>query len=462
MTKPKLSRRDFFKTGVMSSAALAGAGTLNACSTQIKDDRKEPFPIFKGDGYRPEDGIAGLLFSQVGYEPGLPVRIIVRLPKKDLLPETVSCLLTPTFQENEHQTECKYWGEIWKSHWWVAEFPSFNEEGEWDVEIRNGAQTVFKDSGLVVKKNVLWDSTIEWSSVDMLERRRHFTGLGVGWQDAGAKWAESPAQSAMIIALEELLEFKKETFNEDFLKRIYEQITCGCDYLLLTQEKAHELGFPKGAMSHDVLGHEKDILPHDVSKAVVALMKAVKLLPDSYSEKKLKYERAAKLSFSWLINTAKPMGDYGYVKMQRSLSDEVKIPKDEWPTRDLITMIRASLEMFNGGMLDAKDLAIDFAQQVMLRQIQKEQAMSGFYGHFYEFGSLDHAEPSWTHGIVPGQQGSQFGTDMGGVYPNYLAPIIELLEMFPAHGDVEKWKQMLRDFAYGYLIPACEANPFKL
>ncbi|MDX1283436.1 MAG: twin-arginine translocation signal domain-containing protein [Draconibacterium sp.] len=462
MNRNKFSRRDFVKTGVLSSAAVAGAGTLASCSTQNNKCRKEPFPVFKGEGFNSEQGVAGLLFSQVGYEPELPVRILVRLPEKDLLPETVDCVLTPIFQENEYQADCIYWGEIWKSHWWVAEFPVINEEGEWDVEIRNEGKIVIKDYGLKIRKNILWDSTIEWSSVDMLERRRHFTGLGVGWQDAGAKWAESPAQSAMIIALEELLEHKKETFDEEFIKRIYEQIICGCDYLILTQKKAHELGFPQGAMSHDVLGHEKDILPHDVSKAVVALMKAARLLPDSYSEKKSKYEKAAKLSFSWLINTAKPMGDYGYVKMQRGLSDEVEIPKNEWPTRDLITMIRASLEMIKSGMQEAKDLAIDFTQQVLERQIPEEKAMSGFYGHFYEFDSMDHAEPSWTHGIVPSPRGSQFGTDMGGVYPNYLVPIIELLEMFPEHDDVEKWKQTLSDFAYGYLIPACEANPFKL
>ncbi|HKJ80192.1 MAG TPA: hypothetical protein VKA10_11685, partial [Prolixibacteraceae bacterium] len=167
-------------------------------------------------------------------------------------------------------------------------------------------------------------------------------------------------------------------------------------------------------------------------------------------------------SFDWLTTTAKPMGGYGYVKMQRGLPETAEIPKDEWPTRDLITMIWAALELHKLGNNSAKQMAIDYAREVVERQIPKEKAMNGFYGHFHEFKSMEHAEPSWTHGIVPSEDGSQFGTDMGGVYPNYLMPIIELLQLFPKHGDADKWKQTLTDFTYGYLIPGCEANPFYL
>lgn len=460
--KNSFSRRNFVKTGVLSTVAAAGAGALSSCTTnsELKSTNKD-LTVFNGKNWSPADGPAGMLFSQVGYEVGLPVRIVVRLPKKELLAERAICRLSSKGNEIEHQTECLYWGEIWKSHWWISEFNGL-EEGEWLAEIISGEQCVFRDSGLIVKKNILWNSTIEWSSVDMLERRRHFTGVGAGWQDAGTKWVESPAQSAMIIALEELLEHTAQRFDEKFTERIHKQITIGCDYLLMTQEKARELGFPHGAMSHDVLTHQNDILPHDVSKAVVALLKAARLLPESYSEKRTEYKGAAFKSIEWLLNTAKPMGDYGYVKMQRGLSENTQIPKNEWPTRDLITMLRIALEMEKSNIPEGKKLAIDFARQIMSRQVRKEKAQSGFYGLFYEFKSMEHAEPSWTHGIVPGSQGSQFGTDMGGVYPNYLVPFIELMELFPDHEDVSKWKQILTDFTYGYLIPGCEANPFYL
>ena len=81
-----------------------------------------------------------------------------------------------------------------------------------NVEVDSNGKKLFWANGLKVGHNILWDSTIEWSSVDMLERGRHFTGVGAGWQDAGTKWVESPAQSAMIIALEELLEQTPERY----------------------------------------------------------------------------------------------------------------------------------------------------------------------------------------------------------------------------------------------------------
>jgi hypothetical protein len=458
----KYSRRNFVKTGIYSSAAVAGAGAMLGCTNQSSAQQPESFALFGGKDYSPAEGAAGLMFSQVGYEPGLPVRLIIRLPRKELLNEKTTCRLTSANGKGNHSTPFNYWGEIWKSHWWIADFDEQLEEGNWNIEVKSDDKVVFSETGLTVRKNILWDSVIEWASVDMLERRRHFTGVGAGWQDAGTLWVESPAQSAMIIALAELLEQKKESFDVDFTGRIYKQLTVGCDYLVMTQEKAEELGYPKGSMSHDIKGHENDILPHDAMKAVVAMAKSARLLPESYSEQKLKYSGSARLAFDWLASSAKPMGSYGYMKMQRGLQEETHIPKDEWPTRDLLGMCWAAIEMIKLGNAEAKVIAIEYARQAVARQISKEKAESGFYGHFYEFSSMKHSEPSWSHGIVPAKTGVEFGVDMGGIYPNYLMPIIELLKLFPDHIDAENWKQALIRFTYGYLIPACERNPFLL
>ena len=453
------SRRSFVKAGVLSSVTAASGLTISSCSPNSAT--QNPFreiTVFGSKNWSPSDGPAGMLFSQVGYEPGFPVRIIVRLPAAELLQGDAVCRLTSLQNDLIHEAVCSYWGEIWKSHWWVAEFNNL-EEGEWIASIIAENTTVFSDEGIVVKKNILWDSTINWSSVDMLERRRHFTGVGAGWQDAGTLWVESPAQSAMIILLEELLEQQNNTFDDNFNERIYTQINVGCDYLVMTQEKAGELGFPAGSMCHDIKGHEKDILPHDAMKAVIALSKAARLLPEKFEEKKQKYAEAANKAFQWLTTTAQPMGEYGYMKMQRGLPANAEIPK-EWPTRDLLLMCRASLEMHLLGVPGAENKAFDFARKVLVRQITPEKSTTGFYGHFYEFDSMQHAEPSWTHGIVPSEKGVEFGTDMGGIYPNYLLPLIELLKTYPEHEDAEKWKQTLTVFANGYLIPACEKNPF--
>jgi len=461
MNKHHFSRRNFLKNATIGSAALAGSMTLPACSSPEIKPQPE-FPVFKLKEFDLTSGVAGVLYSQLSYETGFPIRIVVRVPEKGLFPDNSECILFSEENEEKYRIDFNYWGDVWKSHWWVAEFPEIAQEGEYRIEIHGNGEMIFSDFGLEIKKNGLWDSTIEWSSVDMLERRRHFTKVGAGWQDAGTLWVESPAQSAMIIELAELLERSKARFNNEFINRINTQITVGSDYLVMLQQKARELGFPQGAFTHDLHGHEKDVLATDGWKAVIALAKSARLLPDSYKVKKEQYKESAKLGFQWLLQTAKPMGDYGYMRIQRGLSPDTEIPKDEWPTRDLIGFCTAALEMHKNGMEDAWTYAVNFAKHIIKRQIPKEAAKSGYYGNFYEFDSLKHAETSWTQGIAPSKNSAEFGADIGGIYPNYLVPFIEMINMFPEHEDAEKWKQSLYNFTYGYLIPACEANPFYL
>ncbi len=368
------SRRTFFKSATFVSGAVLGSPLLTACSEfNAKSRVKDRSSGFKNKQFQQAGGAAGILFSQIGYELGYPVRIIARLPKKDLFQGKTICKLNSVSDKKNYQTEFNYWGEIWKSHWWVADFHTIGETGEWDIEVLTDNECIFSDQGLRVGKNILWDSTIKWSSVDMLERRTHFTKVGAGWQDAGTLWVESPAQSAMIIALTELLERCPERFDPEFSARIHKQITVGSDYLLMTQDKARDLGFPQGSMSHDLLGHEKDILPCDVLKAVIALVAAYRVLPDSFQEKKKKYYQSAKLAFDWLENEARPMGDYGFGRFQRGLPKNITIPNDEWQTRDLVSFCRASMEFWKTNMKGAKEKAVGYARQIISRQIQKKK-----------------------------------------------------------------------------------------
>ncbi len=241
--KNSVSRRNFMKSTAVASSAFLGAAALSACSETTGRQRKsEKFSINSLKNYQPSDGISGLLFSQIGYELGLPVRVVLRLPKKELLQGKTTCKRSPLSGEKTYETEFKSHFHIWGSHWWVADFRTIDEAGEWDVKVWNENDCVFDDRGLKVGKNILWNETIEYASVDMLERRVHFIGVGAGWQDAGTLWVESPAQSAIIIALEELLEVKKDSFDNQFQERIYTQIAVGCDYLVMTQNKAEELG----------------------------------------------------------------------------------------------------------------------------------------------------------------------------------------------------------------------------
>jgi len=455
--KTNISRRNFMKTSALASGTLLAGSIVPSCSSEKdrKSKRTETLPVFGGAGYSETDGVAGLLFSQIGYEPGYPVRIVVRLPAGNSLPENASCRLLPVTEVSEYKTTCNYWGELWGSHWWIAEFTNITEQGEWDIEPISNGECVFHDSGLIVKKDILWDKTVELGSADMLERRVHFTKVGAGWQDAGTLWVESCSQSAMVISLADLVSIGSEKLDNQLKERIYKQITVGCDYLVMTQEKAAQLGFPAGSMSHDLLGHEKDILPNDAMKAVIALSRASVLLPENYNDLKSRYREAAESAYGWLTGSAKPLGNLGLSLFQRGLPENTIIPSDEWQTRDLVTLCWAGLELWKNKS-NTKDTVIQFARQIMERQIPEEKAESGFYGHFLEYSSMDHSEKSWIHGIV----NNNFGADIGGIYPNYLLPLVEMLKIWSDHEDAEKWKETLHSFTYNYLIPACEKNPF--
>lgn len=455
--KQGLSRRKFIHS---SSLSIVGLSTIEHKTPFIPVHSSLELTQVDDTFFIPKDGDVGLLYSQIGYEPGYPLRIVFRAPKPDLLPKNLSSVLESVNSDQKYRTLCNYWGEIWQNHWWVIEFTEPIAEGTYSLDIRDQKVIFWKETGIIVRDKILWESTLVWSSVDMLERRSHFTGVGAGWQDAGTLWVESPAQSSMVMALAELLEIRKEHLDANFISRVYRQIICGCDYLILTQKRATELGFPRGAMSHDVLKHEKDILPHDAAKAIVALIRAVRLLPDSFAEKKKIYEKAAKDAYHWLFEKAKPMGDYGFVRLQRGIPANTNIPKTEWPTRDLLGKLAVCIEMIKYGDTSAEFKAIELANQIVARQIPKRKNIEGFYGNFYEFSSLPHAETSWSHGIVPSPSGTQFGTDMGGIFPNYLIPLIELITLISTHQFVQEWKKCIHNFTYGYLIPSCKANPF--
>lgn len=454
--KTIFSRRGFLNSAAVASTAVLGTSAFISCVS--RNDKLTMKPVFAGKNYTPAEGVSGLLFSQIGYEFGWPVRVIVRLPKKELMDGQPLCRLAGNNTEKSYQTAFNYHSEIWGSHWWVADFIEIAEEGSWTVEVVNMGETVFRAEGLKVGKNILWNSTVELGAADMPERRVHFTKVGAGWQDAGTLWVESPAQSAMVISLCELLENKAAAISHELKKRIYKQITVGCDYFVMLEAKARELGFPKGAQSHDLHGHETDILPNDTMKTVIALAKAVRLLPEEFAEKKKKYETTAIDSYKWIIEKAIPMGDKGLSRFQRGIAEDTVIPDSEWQTRDLITLCWAAIELWKNGNEEAGKKAVELATEIMARQIPQDKAEMGYFGHFIEYPSLKHSEKSWIHGIV----NNKFGADIGGIYPNYLMPLIELGKLMPDHPDAPKWKETLRCFAYNYLIPVCQKNPFYL
>lgn len=452
----KSSRRNFLKSAALASGGLLGSSLYSYGASSPLQSKEEDVIHFSlpSDLESTNYKVSGLLFSQIGYNLGETARVIIRMPEKKLMIESVVCNLIPSGGEKKYQSNINYWGKLWKSHWWIIEFTDIKEEGEWQIEIVDKGAILFRNEGFRVAKKILWESTYEWSSVDMLERRKHFSKVG-GWQDAGTLWVEGPAQSAAIISLCDLSKNESKLVDDTFLKRVYEQIVIGSDYLVKTQEQAKKNGHEEGSMCHDLLQQEKYVLPNDTVKAVVALYKSALVLPSTFTEQKEKYKAAADLGLYWLLTKAKPSGDVGFNRRQRGLSKDVIIPKDEWLTRDLICLCWAALESYKNGNTAHKEVCIDFANKIIQRQFTEENREKKYFGHFREFDSLPHSQSLWIHGVE-----KTYGADVGGIFPNYILSFFEMLTLWPEHKHAPKWKEALKRYAYGFLIPTCKQNPF--
>ncbi|MEM8947379.1 MAG: hypothetical protein AAGD11_19550 [Planctomycetota bacterium] len=400
--------------------------------------------------------IRGLLYSQVGYESTLPVRIVIRSTDRNFLSAQAKCQLTKSDGNVTREALCEFWGSLWGSYWWIAEFIADLPEGQWSVKVSDQDTISLADDGLTVAKNILWDRTVHLMAIEMLESRALLAKAKSGWMDAGMMWQESNAQSTMILGLLDVIEYSSDRLDSMDLERIEKQVINGCNYLVATQKKATELGHPDGAMCHDIIGNENEILPSDALKAVVALRRSSRLLSDQYAVPRRRYADCAHRTYRWLLNNAQPLGDQGFSRRQRGIPYSTPIPQDEWPTRDLVMRCWGALETWKCGDADAKHVAVETAREIIARQFSRENSEAGYFGHFREFRSLDFSEKSWSHSIYQ----MDFGADAGGIFPNYLIPFLEMLRLWPEHVEAHTWQEALNDFVYGYLLPGCQQNPF--
>lgn len=400
-------------------------------------------------------GVTGLLFSQIGYEAGRTVRLVVRGQRPEDFSPSARVKLSSA--AGDFQQTLNLWGECWHDCWWEVCFPPL-PTGRYAVELWDNNRLLLSDDGLEVGPDLLWRKTWRAGAIEMLEARCHFAHAKEGWQDAGTLWQESNAHSAMVLGLCEVLEGAGSALSAADTAALVEQIRTGCAYLDLTRQKARELGFARGSLSHDLCGNEEVVLPADAAKAVAAWAWAARLLEPHLPEAARAFLQAARETFRWLVCEARPLGSFGFNRRPRGLAGDYEPPPGEWPTRELFMRALAGLELTEAGEAWAAEEAWAALREAVARQVTEADAVEGYYGHFREFASHPNGELAWTHSLVA----KQFGVDAGAQFPFLIEPLQIALKRWPTHPDAALWDACFQRFAFGFLLPACEANPFRL
>lgn len=415
----------------------------------------------------------GLLYSRIGYDLNSEKHIMVRSTSEGYIDGNTDFSIHDEVGKKVFAGKMYPWGEKWKNYWWVADFSGLNLEGNFTVVInaRNGLKT----KPFEIKEDLLWEDTWKTVSIEQLKGRVDLRNKnktkhgpehaeGGGWQDCGGYLREVNSHSTMLIGLFDLLEFSKDKIETNEIDELLYQIDIGLGYLAFCQDKARELGKGDGAIVHEWPKH-RNVITGDVAKAALCFARAAYVLPEHRSKEDInEYLGRAERSFNWL-DTNGPnhnpggtnfhgtvLADDGFNRIAYGAPVGYQRPK-EWKTRDAVMMTWIATELTKAGK-NYKEKATQYARMLMARQIAIEKPEGRFYGHFRAYASSDFTEKAWEH--------HEMGYDAGATFPHYLIPLVQMARLWPDHPDAQSWDGAIRNFAYGYFLPACYDNPFQL
>jgi len=395
----------------------------------------------------------GLLFSQIGYDAGTRPCVMVRADRRTALADDARVELLGAGGATV-SAPLAYWGEKWGQSWWRAEFPEV-PPGSYRVVVAGSNAGELSADGLRVAKRALWD-TWRFASYDMLERRRKIAQAPHGWQNAGTLWQEANAHAAMVVGMLDLVEFASAHLDAGGRRRLVAQIVEGARYLALCQDRASARGAPDGSVSHDVIGHEDVILPADAAKAAIVWARASRLLDGAECPERADFLERARRAFDWLDKTARPLVDVPFLSLPHGAPEGYRHPPC-WRTQDLIEQLWAAFELSRSGC-DRRDACRRLAREIAARQVLPDEAAreDGLHGHFWTFPDRLFSMKSWTHHL----ENRQFGGDVGGTFPMYVVPLLRMAQAWPEDPDAPAWRETVERFARGFLLSACERNPF--
>ncbi len=328
----------------------------------------------------------GLLFSQVGYDLNKPKRIFLRGPK-NWLSQNAKMQLLDEKENIVFEKNVKDIGTFWEINWWLVDFSEFNERGKYKINLVDDKKILLSDNNLTIDYDILFKKCAKFTGPECFKKRAIFARVKPGWFDAGYLWQEVCSHSIAIAGLVDLYKYKKDKLSETERNDILEQITGGCTYLLKCNDEAIKEGKAEGLLIHDIARLKDVITPNDSFMAALALTKAADILKKDRPEKAEEFANRAIKILNWIDKEAKPMsGEFNHPYNQ-GFEEGQKYP-EEWMTRYLMLALWAEIILVDLKYSNNLERIDKLTEKILTRQISKEDAEFGLWGHFYAYDSI--------------------------------------------------------------------------
>jgi hypothetical protein len=411
-----------------------------------------------------------LLTSQIGYEPGEPFHVVARADSPDAIPGSARFQLLDPAGATVGEGPVNSAGEKWGSHWWALELPRSTPPGQYRVRIPltsdAGALDSLTSDPVSIAPGTRWEQCFEVIAFDFLETRAKLALTGKGWKDCGSDLQELSSHVVTLDSLCDIFEYTPGLLDDGQKKRLLAQITRGLGYVAFLQDRARELGLGDGPVVHE--SRQTDLTTGNTVKTAMIFARSSRLLRESDPDLAADCLARAERAYSWIKQNGPLLSQEKQVFFApvHGAPAGSKPPAGQWMTRDILMMARAALELHKAGRPGYQEEALRHARTVMQRQIKPADAEGGLFGHFWlydDFSSFDgirFSEKAVIHCGAWSREGRIY--NKGGHYPHHLLPLIEMLTLWPGHPDAPAWKQCLRDFAYGYFLPASQTSPFQI
>jgi hypothetical protein len=390
----------------------------------------------------------GLLISQIGYDLEASMRGLYRGP----LPDGATFRLQDAIsRETVLHKPLVYWGNCWQSDWWIADFSELDHTGEFTLTVEAEGFAPVTCPPFKVADYLLWDATIRDVAIGQFERRAEESRFGKGWRDCGAEWREAGSHSGALIGLLDLLYLGHRWLGKEDTLRLTKQIIHGCNFLVECQQRASDLGYPTGALVHEI-PNSTALIPQDQGQAAVALAKAARYIYEYDAALSMDYLNRAAQAYEYFTRQCRPSTLPNFSAQLHGAPDGY-VPTT-FMTGDLMMMVWGGVELAHSGRSEYLDEAVYRAREVLRRQVSQDEPEGEFYGHFYTFADRLFTEKAFIHHHV--------GHDTSVMFNHYIVPLMDLCQRLPEHREAPRWRQAIHDFAYGYFLPACRKNPFFL